>query len=60
MIPEEIHSKNTLLVKSQSLPVRAAQAEAVWSSVMDDLEGITKSWMMHNFVLDDDVKNLCK
>lgn len=60
MIPEEIHSKNTLLVKSQSLLVRTAQAEAVWSSVMDDLERITKSWMMHSFVLDDDVKNLCK
>lgn len=44
MIPEEIQNKNMLLVKSQSLPLRTAQAEAVWSPVMDDLERITKSW----------------
>lgn len=51
MIPEEIHSKNTLLVKSQSLPVRTAQAEAVWSSVMDDLERITKSWEILSWMM---------
>lgn len=44
MIPTEIHNKNMLLMKTQSLPVRTAQAEAVWSSVMDGLERITKSW----------------
>lgn len=56
MIPEEIHNKNMLLVKSQSLPLRTAQAEAVCLSWMI-LERITKSWENLSWMT---MSNLCK